>query len=133
MDNKNKLRISKRAKLYIAVGVFLIVWVAFAVLWSSFTFTLPIIVYILGFLGFVFFSLIVYYLSIIADAVIEGRQGESFGAAREAAPAEASAEAAPEEEKAEEEVTSETAVEEVALTPEEALEKAIAEKEREEE
>lgn len=69
MDNKNKLRISKRAKLYIAVGVFLIVWVAFAVLWSSFTFTLPIIVYILGFLGFVFFSLIVYYLSIIADAV----------------------------------------------------------------
>ena len=70
------------------------------------------------------------FASIIADAVIEGRQGESFGGAKEAAPAEAPVV----EEKAEEPVvTAETAAEEVALTPEEALEKAIAEKEKEEE
>ena len=72
------------------------------------------------------------FASVIADAVIEARQGESFGAAAtpEAAPVEQAAEeAAPEEEA----VTPEAAVEEVALTPEEALEKAIAEKESEEE
>lgn len=72
------------------------------------------------------------FASIIADAVIEARQGESFNSgkteekAEEAAAEEASPEAA-------EEVTSETAAEEVALTPEEALEKAIAEKESEDE
>lgn len=72
------------------------------------------------------------FASIIADAVIEARQGESFNSGKteekseEAAAEEASPEAA-------EEVTSETAAEEVALTPEEALEKAIAEKESEDE
>lgn len=72
------------------------------------------------------------FASIIADAVIEARQGESFNSgkteekAEEAAAEEAALEAA-------EEVTSETAAEEVALTPEEALEKAIAEKESEDE
>ena len=70
--------------------------------------------------------------SVIADAVIEGRQGESFGGAekREEAPVAETAE----EVKAEEEAPAvqEAAVEEVALTPEEALEKAIAEKENEE-
>ena len=72
------------------------------------------------------------FASVIADAVIEGRQGESFGGAekREEAPATETAE----EVKAEEEAPAvqEAAVEEVALTPEEALEKAIAEKENEE-
>ena len=72
------------------------------------------------------------FASVIADAVIEGRQGESFGGAekREEAPAAETAE----EVKAEEEAPAvqEAAVEEVALTPEEALEKAIAEKENEE-
>ena len=72
------------------------------------------------------------FASVIADAVIEGRQGESFGGAekREEAPVAETAE----EVKAEEEAPAvqEAAVEEVALTPEEALEKAIAEKENEE-
>ena len=72
------------------------------------------------------------FASVIADAVIEGRQGESFGGAekREEAPAAETAE----EVKAEEEAPAvqEAAAEEVALTPEEALEKAIAEKENEE-
>lgn len=73
------------------------------------------------------------FASIIADAVIEGRQGESFGGAAKTEEAPAAEEAAEEAEApAEEEVTAETAVEEVALTPEEALEKAIAEKESEE-
>ena len=72
------------------------------------------------------------FASIIADAVIEGRQGESFGGAKEEVPAAAAAEEAAEEVKAEEpEVTVEQAAQEVALTPEEALEKAIAEKENE--
>ena len=72
------------------------------------------------------------FASIIADAVIEARQGESFnsGKIEEKAEEAAAEEAAPE---AAEEVTSETAAEEVALTPEEALEKAIAEKESEDE
>lgn len=72
------------------------------------------------------------FASIIADAVIEARQGESFnsGKTEEKAEEAAAEEAAPE---AAEEVTSETAAEEVALTPEEALEKAIAEKESEDE
>lgn len=72
------------------------------------------------------------FASIIADAVIEARQGESFnsGKTEEKAEEAATAETAPE---AAEEVTSETAAEEVALTPEEALEKAIAEKESEDE
>lgn len=72
------------------------------------------------------------FASIIADAVIEARQGESFnsGKTEEKAEEVAAEEAAPE---AAEEVTSETAAEEVALTPEEALEKAIAEKESEDE
>ena len=70
------------------------------------------------------------FASIIADAVIEGRQGESFGGAKEEVPA--AVEETVEEEKAEEpEVTVEQAAQEVALTPEEALEKAIAEKENE--
>ncbi len=72
------------------------------------------------------------FASVIADAVIEGRQGESFGGAekREEAPVAETAE----EVKAEEDAPAvqEAAVEEVALTPEEALEKAIAEKENEE-
>ena len=67
------------------------------------------------------------FASIIADAVIEARQGESFNSGKTEEKAE---EAAAEEA---EEVTSETAAEEVALTPEEALEKAIAEKESEDE
>ena len=72
------------------------------------------------------------FASIIADAVIEARQGESFnsGKTEEKAEEAAAEETAPE---AAEEVTSETAAEEVALTPEEALEKAIAEKESEDE
>lgn len=72
------------------------------------------------------------FASIIADAVIEARQGESFnsGKTEEKSEEAAAEEAAPE---AAEEVTSETAAEEVALTPEEALEKAIAEKESEDE
>ena len=71
------------------------------------------------------------FASIIADAVIEGKQGESFGGAAEVAPV-AAAEAV--EETAEEApVVEEPVVEEVALTPEQALEKAIAEKESEEE
>lgn len=72
------------------------------------------------------------FASIIADAVIEARQGESFnsGKTEEKAEEATAEEAAPE---AAEEVTSETAAEEVALTPEEALEKAIAEKESEDE
>lgn len=72
------------------------------------------------------------FASIIADAVIEARQGESFNSGKTEEKAEEAAveEAAPE---AAEEVTSETAAEEVALTPEEALEKAIAEKESEDE
>lgn len=72
------------------------------------------------------------FASIIADAVIEARQGESFnsGKTEEKAEEAAAEESAPE---AAEEVTSETAAEEVALTPEEALEKAIAEKESEDE
>ena len=70
------------------------------------------------------------FASIIADAVIEGRQGESFGGTKEEVPA--AVEETVEEEKAEEpEVTVEQAAQEVALTPEEALEKAIAEKENE--
>ena len=70
------------------------------------------------------------FASIIADAVIEGRQGESFGGAKEEVPA--AVEETVEEETAEEpEVTVEQAAQEVALTPEEALEKAIAEKENE--
>ena len=72
------------------------------------------------------------FASVIADAVIEGRQGESFGGAekREEAPVAETVE----EVKAEEDAPAvqEAAVEEVALTPEEALEKAIAEKENEE-
>ena len=72
------------------------------------------------------------FASIIADAVIEARQGESFnsGKTEEKAEEAAAEEAAPE---AAEEVTSKTPAEEVALTPEEALEKAIAEKESEDE
>ena len=71
------------------------------------------------------------FASIIADAVIEGKQGESFGGAAEVAPV-AAVEAV--EETAEEApVVEEPVVEEVALTPEQALEKAIAEKESEEE
>ena len=73
------------------------------------------------------------FASIIADAVIEGRQGESFGGMKEAAPA-AEAEAVLAEEVKEEEpaAAAEPVVEEKALTPEEALERAIAEKEKEE-
>ena len=73
------------------------------------------------------------FASIIADAVIEGRQGESFGGMKEAAPA-AEAEAVQAEEAKEEEpaAAAEPVVEEKALTPEEALERAIAEKEQEE-
>ena len=73
------------------------------------------------------------FASIIADAVIEGRQGESFGGMKEVAPA-AEAEAVQAEEAKEEEpaAAAEPVVEEKALTPEEALERAIAEKEKEE-
>ena len=63
------------------------------------------------------------FASLMADAVIEANQGESFARAEEPAPA---------EEPAVEEVKEEVKVEEKALTPEEALEKAIAEKEAQE-
>lgn len=64
------------------------------------------------------------FASIIADAVIEAKQGESFVSA-EASPKPAEEEAAPE-------IIEEIVMEEIVLTPEEALEKAIAEKEEEE-
>lgn len=67
------------------------------------------------------------FASIIADAVIEAKQGETFTIATPAAPVAEQA-AVAEEAKVEEPV----AAEEVLLTPEEALEKAIAEKENEE-
>lgn len=59
------------------------------------------------------------FASLMADAVIEGKQGESFTAAKAEEPAQ------------EAEVVAEPAKEEVTLSPEEALEKAIAEKEAE--
>ena len=64
------------------------------------------------------------FASLMADAVIEAKQGESL----HAAPQEEAKEEAP----AAEEVKAEEVVEEKALTPEEALEKAIAEKEAQE-
>ena len=65
------------------------------------------------------------FASLMADAVIEANQGESFARAEEPAPA-------VEEAPVVEEVKEEVKVEERALTPEEALEKAIAEKEAQE-
>ena len=74
------------------------------------------------------------FASIIADAVIEGRQGESFGGMKEATPAAEAEDVRAEEAKEEEPAAAaEPVVEEKALTPEEALERAIAEKEKEEE
>ena len=64
------------------------------------------------------------FASLMADAVIEAKQGESL----HGAPQEEAKEEAP----AAEEVKAEEVVEEKALTPEEALEKAIAEKEAQE-
>ena len=64
------------------------------------------------------------FASLMADAVIEAKQGESL----HAAPQEEAKEEAP----VAEEVKAEEVVEEKALTPEEALEKAIAEKEAQE-
>ena len=66
------------------------------------------------------------FASIIADAVIEGKQGESFGAAEQAEEAEVAEEAAAH-------APAEEAPAEEPLTPEQALEKAIAEKESEDE
>lgn len=65
------------------------------------------------------------FASIIADAVIEAKQGESFTAAEKEEAVEKVEEAAPQVEEA-------PVVEEKALSPEEALEKAIAEKEAQE-
>ncbi len=62
------------------------------------------------------------FASVMADAVIEAKQGESFSAGA----------AEKQEEVAEEVAAVAEPVEEVVLTPEEALEKAIAEKEQEE-
>lgn len=67
------------------------------------------------------------FASIIADAVIEAKQGESFTAAAKEEVTEE--EVAPQTETVVEEAP---VVEEKALTPEEALEKAIAEKEAQE-
>lgn len=67
------------------------------------------------------------FASIIADAVIEAKQGESFTAAAKEETVQE--EVAPQTETVVEEAT---VVEEKALTPEEALEKAIAEKEAQE-
>ena len=68
------------------------------------------------------------FASLMADAVIEARQGESFNAGK------AEEEAKPvEEAPAAVEAPAEPVAEEVILTPEEALEKAIAEKENEDE
>lgn len=61
------------------------------------------------------------FASIIADAVIEAKQGESFNAGK-----------ADSEDKAEDAAEEAPAMEETVLSPEEALEKAIAEKENEE-
>ena len=65
------------------------------------------------------------FASIVADAVIEAKQGESFTAAEKEEAVEKVEEAAPQVEEA-------PVVEEKALSPEEALEKAIAEKEAQE-
>ena len=68
------------------------------------------------------------FASLMADAVIEARQGESFNAGK------AEEEAKPvEEAPAAVEAPAEPVAEEIILTPEEALEKAIAEKENEDE
>ncbi len=65
------------------------------------------------------------FASLMADAVIEAKQGESFVRSEEPAAPAVEEEPAP----AVEEVKEEVKVEEKALTPEEALERAIAEKE----
>jgi small subunit ribosomal protein S2 len=72
------------------------------------------------------------FASIMADAVIEAKQGESFVAAKQEAAA--AVEEAPKQEEAfvQQPVAVEEVIQEIALTPEEALEKAIAEKEAEE-
>lgn len=70
------------------------------------------------------------FAQLMADAVIEAKQGESFVAAKQDGETEAvEAEVKPAEETVKE---AQQVAEEIALTPEEALEKAIAEKEAEE-
>lgn len=71
MDNKmhRNSKLSKRAKLYLANGIFFVFLVIFALVWTGMSRQLDLVIYLIILCMFVFFSLIVYYLSIIADAV----------------------------------------------------------------
>ena len=74
MDNQRKRKnlLSKRAKLYLANGIFFVILVVvfFIHLAADPTLTyMMILVYIMSLCLFVMFSLVVYYLSIIADAI----------------------------------------------------------------
>lgn len=71
MDNKKwkSSKLSKRAKLYLANGIFFVFLIIFALLWTGMSRELDLVIYLIILCMFIFFSLIVYYLSIIADAV----------------------------------------------------------------
>ena len=66
------MKLSKRAKLFLANGVFFIVLLVVIVIhfmMDDLMVYVYMLAYILALCGFVMFSLIVYYLSIIADAI----------------------------------------------------------------
>ena len=74
MDNQEKRKnlLSKRAKLYLVNGLFFVILlvVFFVHLAANPTLTyMMVLIYIMSLCLFVMFSLVVYYLSIIADAI----------------------------------------------------------------
>lgn len=74
MDNQEKRKnlLSKRAKLYLVNGIFFVILlvVFFVHLAANPTLTyMMVLIYIMSLCLFVMFSLVVYYLSIIADAI----------------------------------------------------------------
>lgn len=89
-SNKNKKKLSKRGKLFLANGLALLAFVI-GVFYNWFVLDrVPILTvpsYIILMCAFAFFSLIVYYLSIIADAL--DRRNKKDGKSGETSPADA--------------------------------------------